>query len=214
MATTPNKLATLRLLLAERFPTTARSHGRTLLTGIPSLDHATGGLPLGAITEIIGTAPSCGSMLVLGQLLLATRATRTRLALIDASDSFDPASFNEDLLSHLVWVRCTGQAAALQAADLLIRDANLGLVVLDLRRIPARDLRATPAQHWYRLQRAVELSDLALIITTPGATVPSAQVRFELNTPHPLDALDGERAKLTTALAPTPQRQRLHTAAS
>ena len=213
MATAPKTLAELRHLLAERFPAPTRPNGRTLATGIPALDRATGGLPLGALTEIVCAAPSCGGQLLLGQLLAATRATRTRVALIDSADSFDPASFTEDLLAHLVWVRCAGTVAALHAADLLTRDANLGLVVLDLRRAAAADLRRTPATQWYRLQRAVEPTDLALVIETPSATVPSAQVRFALATSHAGTALTRPRLTLITELTPTLQRQRLQPAA-
>jgi RecA/RadA recombinase len=219
MAAAPEKLAALRHLLAERFPTVpvgsfdAHRAGRVLPTGIPTLDDITGGgLPLSAVTEIICAAPSCGSHLLVGRLLAATRATRLRLALIDSADSFDPSSFSEDLLAHLVWVRCAGTTAALNAADLLARDANLGLVVLDLRRAPEAELRRTPSTQWYRLQRAVEATNLALVGETPRAAVPSAQLRLLLGTPHDVSALDRERAKLTAHLAPTLSRQRLQTA--
>jgi len=212
MSSAPAKLAALRHLLAERFPSASRPNGRTLPTGIPAIDEATGGLPLGAVTEIVCAAPSCGGHLLLGQLLAATRATRTRLALVDSTDAFDPASFPADLLAHLVWVRCTGTTAALQAADLLARDANLGLVILDLRRAPAADLRRIPGPQWYRLQRAVEPADLALVVQTPRASVPSAQLRFQLATAHATTALDSERAVLTAQLQPTLQRQRLQAA--
>jgi hypothetical protein len=213
MAAAPEKLAALRHLLAKRFPTVPRTMGRVLPTGIPSVDDATGGLPLSAITEIICAAPSCGGHLLIGQLLAATRATRTRVALIDSSDSFDPASFDEDLLAHLVWVRCTSTSTAVSAADLLARDANLGLVLLDLRRTPESDLRRTPSTQWYRLQRAVEPTDLALVIETPRVSVPSAQLRFQLTRSHDFDALERERATLIAELAPALQRQRVQAAA-
>jgi hypothetical protein len=207
MSAAPAKLAALRHLLAERFPTAPRTPGRTLATGIAALDDV-GGLPLGAVTEIVCTAPSCGSQLLLGQLLAVTRTTRTRVALVDASDSFDAASYPVDTLAHLVWVRCT-PATALAAADLLIRDANLGLVVLDLRRTGERELRRTPSSFWYRLQRATEPSDLALVVITPRASVPSAQLRFTLAASHASSALELERPVLSAALAPALQRQRL-----
>ena len=220
MPAAPEKLATLRHLLAERFPTVPGAAGpfdglraaRILPTGIPALDEVTGGLPLGALTEIVCTAPSCGGHLLFGQLLAATRTNRTRVALIDSTDSFDPASFDEDLLPHLVWVRCAGTAMALSAADLLARDANLGLVVLDLRRAPAADLRRIPATQWYRLQRAVEPADLALVVETPRACVPSAQVRFELTAGLDVTALDRNRSVLIAGLAPVLRRQRLQAA--
>jgi hypothetical protein len=214
MAAAPEKLAALRHLLAERFPTVPRTTGRVLPTGIPAVDDVTGGLPLGAITEVICAAPSCGGHLLIGQLLAATRATRTRVALIDSTDSFDPASFDADLLAHLVWVRCASTTAALNATDLLARDANLGLVVLDLRRATEADLRRTPSTQWYRLQRAVEPTDLALLVETPRASVPSAQVRFNLHTSHGADALARERAVLTAELDLSLQRQRTATAAA
>lgn len=208
----PSQLAALRQLLAARFPAAPRPAGRVLATGLPAIDEATGGLPLGAITEIVCAAPSCGGHLLLGQFLAVTRATRTRVALIDGSDSFDPASFAEDQLAHLVWVRCPATAAALHAADLLARDANLGLVVLDLRRASEAELRRLPFTHWYRLQRAVEPADLALVVETPRASVPSAQLRFALTTLHAATALDCARPSLTAALAPILQRQRLSAA--
>ena len=214
MSAAPEKLAALRHLLAERFPTVPRTIGRVLPTGIAALDDATGGLPLSSITEIICASPSCGGHLLIGQLLAVTRATRTRVALIDSTDSFDPGSFDEDLLAHLVWVRCSTTATALSAADLLARDANLGLVVLDLRRAPEADLRRTPSTQWYRLQRAVEPTDLSLVVETPRASVPSAQLRFKLATSHGVAALDRERATLTAELEPALQRQRLQTIAA
>ena len=209
MSAAPQKLAELRHLLASRFPSVTRPTGRVLPTGIPGIDEAAGGLPLSAITEIVCAAPSCGGHLLLGQLLAATRGTRTRVGLIDSTDSFDPGSFEEDLLAHLVWVRCAGTTSALSATDLLARDANLGLVMLDLRRAPEMDLRRTPATQWYRLQRAVEPTDLALVVETPRACVPSAQLRFQLARAFPADALQHERATLATELAPSLQRQRV-----
>lgn len=208
MATTPEKLATLRHMLATRFPTSPGRAGGVLPTGIPALDDAIGGLPLGAVTEIVCAAPSCGSHLFLGQLLVTAGASSTRVALIDGTDSFDPSSFAEDLLARLVWVRCRTTAEALQAVDLLARDANLGLLVLDLRRAPEIDLRRTPATQWYRLQRAVESTALALVVATPRVSIPSAQVRLVLSLSHSVDALGHDRPLLATQLAPELQRQR------
>lgn len=202
-------IAELRTDLAKRFPTAPRTAGRTLRTGARAIDEATGGLPIAAVTEVVCAAPSCGGHLLLGQLLQTTRAAQQRVALIDSTDSFDPASFEPDLLAHLVWVRCSNTGQALNAADLLARDANLGLVVLDLRHAPEADLRRIPGPQWYRLQRAVEPTDLALLVETPRASVPSAQVRFALTASHPFRAVSRERPGLIDGLAPTLQRQRL-----
>jgi hypothetical protein len=129
--------------------------------------------------------------------------------LVDGSDAFDPASFAEDLLAHLVWVRCQSTAQALQAVDLLARDANLALVMLDLRRATDVELRRVPATQWYRLQRAVEPTDLALLVETPRAVVASAQLRFVLDRSQPFTALEQDRATVVHALHASVQRQRL-----
>src|ERR1043166_2708473 len=119
MPAAPETLAKLRRQLAERFPVVPRTIGRVLPTGIPAIDNATGGLPLGAVTEIVCAASSCGGQLLLQQLLAVTRRDRRRVALVDSADSFDPCSHPADLLAHLLWVRCTNTTIALQAADLL-----------------------------------------------------------------------------------------------
>lgn len=196
-------------MLHERFPQAARAPASVLRTGIACVDDAVGGLPQHAVTEIVCTAPSCGGQLLIGQLLAALRADRRRVALVDRTDSFDPSSFLPDDLVHLIWVRCDRTEPALQVADLLARDANLGLVLLDLRRAPDSELRRIPNRQWYLFQRAVESTDLALVVVTPRALVSSAQLRLELARSHPLAALQQERKALTAALAPTLQRQRI-----
>ncbi len=202
-------LSSLRQLLAERFPQAARLDSRVLATGIPAIDDSVGGVPCGALTEIVCASASCGSQLLLGELLRSTREACGRAALVDGHDSFDPQSWPEDSLMHLVWVRCNDTAVALQAADILARDANFQLLVIDVRLAPMAELRRTPASFWYRLQRAVEPADLALVVLTPRATVPSAQLRLQLDGAHALSALEEARPALAMALSPVVQRQRL-----
>lgn len=207
------QIARLRQQLAARFPAAQRTSGRALATDIPAIDEPTGGgLPLSAVTEIACRAPSCGAHLLLQQLLLITRKERRRIALVDSADSFDPGSCASDSLTHLLWVRLTDTALALQAADLLARDANLGLVVLDLRHAPEADLRRIPAPQWYRLQRAIEPTDSALIVFTPRPSVASAQLRLELGQSFPPSAFNRERPSLIASLSPVVQRQRVHAA--
>lgn len=210
-----DQLARLRQQLAARFPTATRAPDRALATGISGLDAPTGGgLPLRAITEIVASAPSSGVSLLWGQLLAAARTAQLRAALVDALDEFDATSFPSDLLAHLVWARCRHVTEALAVTDLLARDANFGLVLLDLRHAPLRELRRVPSTSWYRLQRAVEPTDLALVVATPAACVPSAQLRLELENTAAFADLDRERAVLVTALTPTLQRQRRFFAAT
>ena len=209
MSAPVTKLSSLRQLLAERFPQAARTDSRVLPTGLPAVDESIGGVPCGALTEIVCAAPSCGSELLLGELLRSTRLASGRVALVDAHDSFDPQSWPEDWLKHLVWVRCNDTAIALQAADILARDANFQLLVVDVRLAALAELRRTPASFWYRLQRAVEPADLALVVFTPRATVASAGLLLQLDQPHTLAAMDQPRPELTLALSPIVQRQRL-----
>lgn len=210
MSSAASSIPELRRLLSERFPQVARAPAAALLTGIPGIDESAGGLPRHAITEVVCLVASCGSQLVLGQLLAETRARLIRVALIDGTDSFDPCSHATDRLSHVIWIRCHEAASALQAADLFARDANLGLVVLDLRDVPETELRRIPNRQWYRLQRAVESTDLALVVITPRPLVASAQLRLVLDRTHPTAALEQERPTLIAELAPTLQRQRVN----
>lgn len=181
-----------------------------LTTRLGAVDEALGGgLPLGAVTELLCPIASCGGQLLLAHLLTCTRALLQRVALVDACDAFDPPSFPPDLYRHVVWVRCAGVPTALQVADLIVRDANFGLVVLDLKHADARELRRTPSTIWYRLQRAVEPASLALLVITSQAVVPSAQLRIELTQPFTAVDLPCERTVLTERLAPVVQRQRL-----
>jgi hypothetical protein len=202
-------LSSLRQLLAERYPQAARTESRVLATGVPAIDEAGGGLPCGALTEIVCAAPSCGSQLLLGELLRATRRAGGRIALIDGHDSFDPQSWDDDWLRHLVWVRARDTAMALQAADIVARDANFKTVALDLRRAPLAELRRTPAPFWYRLQRAVEPADVVFVVLTPRATVPSARLRLQLERSLEFAAMDAARPSLALSLTPVVQRQRL-----
>jgi len=208
MSAAPEKLAALRHLLAGRFPAVPRHAGRVLATDIPALDSARGGLPLGTVTELVASGPSSGGHLVLAQLLAITRNQRQRVALVDATNCFDPESLPEDDLVHLVWVRCQTIHQAVQATDLLARDANLGLVCLDLRYASATELRRIPGSHWYRLQRAAEPADLALLVLTPRACVPSAELRLVLDYRHAFDALEEERPTLLPRINATLERQR------
>ncbi len=198
--------------MAERFPTAQRPAAGALATGLPEFDKFGGGLPLSAITELVCAKPSSGGQLFFSQLLHVTRQARKRVALIDAFDEFDPGSHEPDVLVHLIWVRCRDTQQALQAADLFARDANLGLVFLDLRHAPETDLRKIPGPQWYRLQRAVETTDLAFVVNTPRPSVPSAQLRLVLNHSLPLASLETERPTLHARLSPQLHRQRLQVA--
>ncbi len=208
MSVSTANLSALRQLLADRFPQATRPVARVLPTGLPAIDDAVGGLPRHALTELVCPAPSVGSHLFMAQLLGTTRTDCARVALIDATDCFDPQSIPPEDLQHVVWVRCCSFAQVMPVADLLAREANLDLVLLDLVASALSSLRRIPATTWYRLQRAVEQTDLAFVALTPATLVPSAQLRLTLERPHTLASRLHPRPQLTHELPLQLQRQR------
>ena len=91
----------------RRASTLERPSPEMVSTGVPAIDALTGGLPRGALTEIVGPASSGRTSLLLSLLAQAT-ARQEACALVDASDAFDPESAvaaGIDL-KRLLWVRC------------------------------------------------------------------------------------------------------------
>ena len=208
MSSSAANLTQLRQLLAERFPTAARTDTGVLPTGVPAIDEAVGGLPRRGLTELVCTAPSTGSELFIAQLLTLTRSQSARVALIDATDNFDPSSIPANELEHLVWVRCRSLTEAISASDLLAREASLDLVILDLTCSALAALRRIPANTWYRLQRAVEQTNLVFLALTPARLVASAQLRLQLDQPHALARQQSARPQLISDFAISLQLQR------
>lgn len=198
----PPTLSALRSLVAARFPTATRKHGRCIPTGVAGLDEALGGgLPAGKLTELVSAAASSGGQLVLARLLAATRAARQRVALIDGADGFAPEAVATDALRHLVWVRAHNLEEALAAADVLVRDGNYAVVAIDLRGIAERVLRRTPAPSWHRLQRAAEGRPGAVLVQTPFALVPAVPWRLALRASASLAQRRRPQAELAAELA-------------
>lgn len=226
------KIVDLRKLLAERFPhTPAPATTRRLMTGLSFLDQAIdGGLPKGAITELISPRISAGSASLIHMLLQADETPagltdphtgRIRpaankmsvlrpVALIDGRDSFDPSSggLGKGCLHHLLWVRCTKALDAIKAADLLLRDGNFPLVIVDLVLNPPADLSKIPQTSWYRLQRLVESAPTACLVMTRQGTVSSAQLKIVLENSWTLETFEDESA--ISRLQIRVQRSQLH----
>ena len=179
----------LRRLLAERFPQTCASNADRLRTGLPTLDAATGGLPKNAITELSSPNLSAGSALLIHAFLQRAHRDGFFVALIDGRDSFDPQPAGPALL-NLLWVRCHQASQAVQAADLLLRDGNFPLVVLDLVLNDGDELRKIPQTHWYRLQRLVEAAPTAFLVLTRRSMISSAQLKLSLENAWRLNDLD------------------------
>ncbi|MFZ9682851.1 MAG: hypothetical protein ACO3DQ_06565 [Cephaloticoccus sp.] len=173
-------LSALRSLVDTRFPASARKTAAGLATGIAALDAALdGGLPPGRLTELV-CPPGAGAQSVLAQLLAVTRAASRRVALVDAADGFAPEAIPPDDLRHLVWARARSLTEALGAADVLVRDGNYALVILDLRDVPARALNRTPASTWHRLHRVAEAQSAAVAVFSRHGLVPAVPRRVQL----------------------------------
>ena len=150
--------------------------------GVSALDALTGGLPRGALSEIIGPASSGRTGVMLTTLAGATRSDEA-CALVDASDNFDPASALAAgvNLERLLWVRCGKRDRSsrpkdqrrgslgrleqvLKVTDLLLQSGGFGMVVLDLGDMPAESVRRVPLTSWFRFRRAVEPTATVLLV--------------------------------------------------
>ena len=193
------KIVDLRKLLAERFThTPVPAATRRFITGLSFLDQVIGGgLPKGAITELISAQISAGSASLIHALLQAAHRNRYFLALIDGRDSFDPSASGRPgngCLSYLLWVRCTKAFEAIKAADLLLRDGNFPLVIVDLVLNAPQELRKIPQTSWYRLQRLVESAPTACLVLTRLGMVSSAQLKIVLENSWTLGSFEEENA--------------------
>jgi recombination protein RecA len=131
-----------------------------LPTGIQEL-----AVPRGALTEILGPVSS-GRTTLLYSLLAQATARQEFCAVVDAEDSFDPASAAAAgvHLPSLLWIRCSHSAEqALKAADLLTQGGGFGLVALDLGDTAPEMARRISLTSWFRLRRAVEHTPTVLV---------------------------------------------------
>ena len=189
------KIIDLRKLLAERFPHVPATAATRLVTGLAFLDQGIGGgLPRGAITEVISPRKSAGSASFIHALIDVAYRDNYFMALIDGRDSFDPCGLNNASLRHLLWVRCLKGSEGIKAADLLLRDANFPLVIIDLMLNAPEELRKIPQTNWYRLQRLVESAPTACLVLTRYEMVDSAQLKLVLESSWNLQTLEKQNA--------------------
>lgn len=189
--------------------------------GVDLLDGLDGGrgLTRGCVAEIVARRRDAGAGVLIGGLIQAAGAGPRPypLALIDGADSLDPASLGDtpgtaaDLCRRLLWVRCRHRVDhAIKAADLLLRDGNLPVVLLDLQLCRLPDLRrGIPGgvNSWYRLRSLAERSGVILLAFLPEPAIPSPAWRLELDQRWSLDAID--RLPQTGDLRREPIRHRL-----
>ncbi len=182
---TDAKLIELRQFLAERLPRArlgiapARTASETVPTGLESVDRALGGgLPRGAFTELVAPGEGSGSAQFIHALLRHTASIGRFLTLVDGADSLDIDALEPEALAHLLWIRCRSTAEALQTTDLLLRDRNIALVVLDLKLNPAHELRRIQGTLWYRFGRLMEQQGGTVLVVTPQPLVSGAAARI------------------------------------
>jgi RecA/RadA recombinase len=168
------KLIDLRNLLANRFPRAPKSVGTRLITGLAFFDQSVGGgLPKGAITELITPPRSAGSASLVHAFIHGAYRDKYFVALIDGRDSFDPCALGNSILRQLLWVRCTKALEAVKAADLLLRDGNFPLLIVDL-------IFNSPA----------ESVPTACLVLTRYEMVSSAQLKLVLENSWNLETLE------------------------
>lgn len=183
--------------LQNRFPAALtpmpRSVRETASVGVPQIDALlTGGLPIGAICELVG--PSTSGRTCLALSFLAERTAEGKVcAWIDASDALDPesAAASGVHLRQLLWVRCKTSAQpaigkrpawphldqALRATDLLLQAGGFSAIVLDIGDTPEEHSRRIPLATWYRFRQAADQSRTCLIVV---ANASSAQASAEV----------------------------------
>ena len=232
-------LTRLETLLAARKldATVARQdearHAAAMAAGIGSLDVALdGGWRCGEISEIIGSASSGRTGLMLAALATATRQGAI-VALIDTFDRLDPvtASATGVDLSRVLWVR--GPALSLpgrpglvssaikqgiRAFDLVMRAGGFSVVALDVAGAPAQAFRDLAPATWQRLALAIAGQPSAALIvgdqpmgrSARGVTVRLTASRRWTGTSPQSRRLGGleiqariERAQRPVAAAPT-----------
>ncbi|HEX4156587.1 MAG TPA: recombinase RecA [Acidobacteriaceae bacterium] len=149
--------------------------------GISSVDELLqGGLPVGAITEMIGPESSGRTSLAFSFLSQVTQQGKV-CAWIDVSDSLHPesaAAAGIDL-AHLLWIRCgtlrqrtsspkpwSRLDQALRSADLLLQAGGFSSIVLDLGSIAPEYASRVPLAIWFRYRSAAERSQVSFILLT------------------------------------------------
>jgi recombination protein RecA len=182
----------IELSLEARFPSALTPAARTVRevasTGVEAADRILeGGLPVGAISEIVGPASSGRTSLALS--FLAQRTAEGRVcAWVDVEDALDPesAAANGINLKQLLWVRCRPEGPersaprfrrdakagpvwtrldqALRATDLLLQAGGFAAIVLDLADTAPEHGCRIPLATWFRFRQAADRTRCSLVL--------------------------------------------------
>ena len=138
----------------------------TLSCGAGALERLLpGGLPRGALVEVVGGSSSGRFSLAISALASVT-STGQAAALVDVGEHLDPEAAERAGvdLERLLWVRPPTVKQALAAAEILL-STGFPLVVADLG-VVART-RFLPDAAWVRLVRSAQAHDASLLLSTP-----------------------------------------------
>ena len=186
------KIIELRKILAERYPQQT-THSLCTPTGWSPLDSLLGGgLPKAAITQLLIPNISSGGAIVLHEIIAAMHDVSQYVALIDGKDCFEPVADHPLLL----WIRCNNTVQALKATDLILRDGNLPLTILDFKQNSDRELRKIPGPTWYRFQRITEENKTSLLTITRHPIVSSAHLTISMTHQLYIDDLSSQRREI------------------
>lgn len=195
------KILQIKELLRDRFPEAharqsglgedAPLSGIGIGVGIGILDRL--GVAGGSMAEAVSEVPGRGACLLLGEVIREAAAQRRPVVLIDACDTFDPQSLPGSGCRSLLWIRCQSAQNAVKAADLLLRDGNLTLILMDLEHCPSQDLRRIPASSWHRLRMLTEKAGSLCLTFTPAKIIPRAATRILFDHPYLSGTLETPR---------------------
>jgi recombination protein RecA len=189
--------------LADRIPSALTPLPRVSYpvapTGIPEIDALLhGGLPVGAISEIVG--PECSGRTTLALAFVAGMTQGSKVcAWVDVSDTLHPesaAAMGIDL-SRLLWVRCGVSPAkkpaprrkpwsrleqGLRVTDLLLQAGGFSCIVMDMGSLNAEYASRVPLATWFRFRAAAErLQSNVLLLTQYACSKNSAGVVLRLD---------------------------------
>jgi len=208
--------------LADRIPAALTPAAKTIRevvpTGVEAVDTLlNGGLPVGAVTEMIGAECSGRTTLALSFLAQLARAERV-CAWIDVSNALSPesAAASGMDLKRLLWVRCGAKPAAraakplaanvwsrieqaLRVTDLLLQAGGFSAIVLDMASIAPEHVSRIPPATWFRYRAAAERSRASVLLLTQHTCAKSSAdlvLHLEALRPHAGSPLAGESTVL------------------
>ena len=161
--------------------------------------------------EIVDTHGLSSAQMHIESCLKEAPTLHFHAAFIEAQPRWCPDYLSEGVLSHTLWTRCDSGEQALKAADVLVRDENFQLVVIDLRQLSKRALQQIPQGHWYRLQRINSNQSSTLVVATPAPMIAAAHMRVEIQAKFDMNSFHTQRPHLASRVQSQITRRRSHT---